>query len=57
MDPLTASVAIAWAKATEAVAVMITEMIRGQTTEQKNIMWQWWIDFDKRVKKFFKSEE
>jgi len=56
MDPLTASVAIALAKATEAVANMITEISRGQTTEQKNKFWDWWIVDIERTRKFFKIE-
>ena len=38
MDPVTA-----WALATKAIAEMITEIVRGQSAEQRATIWAWFI--------------
>lgn len=39
MDPATA-----FALAIKAIAEMITELSRGQTNDQKQKMWQWYVE-------------
>ena len=51
MDPVTA-----WALATKAIAEMITEIVRGQSLEQRTQIWAWWIADQERWRKWFKLE-
>jgi hypothetical protein len=51
MDPITALL-LAW----KATAEMVTELSRGQTTEQKTAMWQWFIDDQTRWRKWLKLD-
>lgn len=52
MDPLTAL-----ALATKAVAEMITEIVKGQTPEQRAQVWAWWIEDQTRWRKLFKISD
>jgi len=49
MDPLTA-----YALAIKALAELGTEMIRGQSVEQKNAFWQIWLENVKAIHDVFK---
>ncbi len=49
MDPLSAL-----ALATKAIAEMVTEIVKGQTAEQKAKIWDWWIADQARWRKLFK---
>ena len=48
---------IAWAKATEAVANMVTEIVRGQPDPVKIQAWTWWMEDQKRWRRFFKLDK
>lgn len=52
MDPITA-----WALATAAVAEMVTEIIKGQDAEARKQVWDWWIEDQRRLRKFFKIDD
>lgn len=52
MDPVTA-----FALAAKAVAEMITEIVKGQTPEQKAKIWDWWIADQTRWRKLFKIDD
>lgn len=52
MDPLTAV-----ALATKAIAELVLEVIRGQPPELKARQWQWFIDWDVRMRKAFKLDD
>lgn len=52
MDPITA-----WALAIKAIAELLTEIVKGQPPEVKRQQWDWWIDFEKRMRKLFKVDE
>ncbi len=51
MDPVTAV-----ALMIKAIAEMVTEMVKGQTPEEKAKIWQWWLDDQARWRKFFKLD-
>ena len=51
MDPITAV-----AMAIKALAEMVTEISRGQTVEQKQKIWEWYIEDHARWRKFFKVD-
>jgi hypothetical protein len=51
MDPLSA-----FALAIKAVAEMVTELSRGQTVEQKQKMWEWYVTDVERLRKWFKLD-
>lgn len=40
--------------AMKAVAEMVTEIVKGQTPEQKAKVWQWWVDDQERMRGWFK---
>ncbi len=49
MDPVTAC-----ALATKAIAEMITEIVKGQTPDQRAQVWAWFIADQARWRAFFK---
>ena len=51
MDPLTV-----FAELAVAITNLVTEMVKGQTPEQKAIIWQWYIEDHKRWRAFFKVD-
>ena len=51
MDPLTA-----FAQAIKAVAEMVTELSRGQSNDQKQKMWDWYVTDVERLRKWFKLD-
>jgi len=48
MDPVTAL-----ALATKAICEMVTEIVKGQTPEQKKQIWDWYIADQERWRKWF----
>lgn len=52
MDPLTA-----WALATKALAEMVTAMVQGQSPEQKQKIWDWYIADQERWRKWLHLTE
>lgn len=52
MDPVTA-----WALATKAIAEMVTAMVQGQSPEQKQKIWDWFIADQERWRKWFHLSE
>jgi len=52
VDPITA-----WAQAVKAIAEMITEVVKGQSPEAKAQIWEWWIEDQKRWRKFLKIDD
>jgi hypothetical protein len=51
MDPITA-----FAMVVKSITDMITEIVKGQTPEQKQKIWDWYIADVERWRKFFKLE-
>ena len=51
MDPATA-----FAELATAITNLAMEMIKGQTPEQKAIIWEWYIADQKRWRAFFKLD-
>lgn len=52
MDPVTA-----WALATKAIAEMVTAMVQGQSPEQKQKIWDWYITDQERWRKWLHLSE
>ncbi len=49
MDPITA-----WVNMVTALTSMITEIVKGQTPEQKAQIWAWFVADQARLRAFFK---
>ena len=52
MDPVTAV-----ALATKAIAEMITEIVKGQPPDVRKQIWDWFIEDQKRWRKWLKLED
>jgi hypothetical protein len=52
VDPITAC-----ALATKAIAEMITEIVKGQPPEVRRQMWDWYVEDQKRWRRWFKLED
>ena len=52
MDPISA-----WALAVKAIAEMVTEIVKGQSPEQKQRIWEWFIQDQERWRKRFKLDD
>jgi hypothetical protein len=51
VDPITA-----WAMAVKAIAEMITEIVKGQPAAERAKIWEWWVEDQERLRKFFKLD-
>jgi hypothetical protein len=52
VDPITAC-----ALATRAIAEMVTEIVKGQPPEVKRQLWDWYVEDQKRWRRWFKLED
>jgi hypothetical protein len=52
VDPITAC-----ALATKAIAEMITAIVQGQPPEVRRQMWDWYVEDQKRWRRWFKLED
>lgn len=51
MDPITA-----WAQATKAIAEMVTAIVSGMPTADKQKVWDWFVTDQERLRKWFKID-
>lgn len=51
MDPINV-----WALAVKAIAEMVTEIVKGQSPEQKQQIWEWFIHDQERWRKLLKLD-